>query len=151
MSLYFQMSLPTSWLPQHPKLVGIRQCGVQPRPHHIIYISLPQERERERGMNLEPTSGGIPMVSPVTVAHHTMRQEKAAIHMMEPKNVIGKNLRAEKGKRFRNIFFIHNQKNIDIRTCEKEYEVDLYIAKHLISSLSEYIYQNEIVGSIFFR
>lgn len=35
------------------------------------------------------TSGGIRAVSPATLAHHTIRYEKAAIHTIEPINVIG--------------------------------------------------------------
>ena len=37
------------------------------------------------------TGGGIPIASPATVAHHTMRYENAAIHRMLPKNVMMKN------------------------------------------------------------
>ena len=42
------------------------------------------------------TSGGIPKVFPVTVAHHTIKYENPAIHMILPIKVIGKNFRAEK-------------------------------------------------------
>lgn len=41
------------------------------------------------------TSGGIPTVFPVTVAHHTIKYENAAIQRMLPRNVIGKNFFAE--------------------------------------------------------
>jgi hypothetical protein len=41
------------------------------------------------------TSGGIPIVSPVTVAHHTMRYENAAIQRILPRKVMMKNLRAD--------------------------------------------------------
>jgi len=44
--------------------------------------------------NVRPiTGGGIPMTSPDTVAHHTMRYEYAAIHKMLPKKVMMKNFR----------------------------------------------------------
>ena len=44
------------------------------------------------------TSGGIPKVSPVTVAHHTIKYENAAIQRILPRNVTGKNFRAVKIK-----------------------------------------------------
>lgn len=37
------------------------------------------------------TSGGILAVSPTTLAHHTIKYEYAAIHIIEPKNVTGNN------------------------------------------------------------
>lgn len=37
------------------------------------------------------TSGGIFAVSPITLAHHTIRYEYAAIQTIEPMNVTGKN------------------------------------------------------------
>lgn len=37
------------------------------------------------------TSGGMPSVSPSTVAHHTIRYEYAAIQTMLPRNVTAKN------------------------------------------------------------
>lgn len=46
--------------------------------------------------NVRPiTSGGIPTVFPVTVAHHTIRYENAAIQRILPKKVIGKNFLEE--------------------------------------------------------
>ncbi|CAH0550382.1 unnamed protein product [Brassicogethes aeneus] len=42
--------------------------------------------------NVSPiTSGGMRTVSPTMLAHHTIRYEYAAIHMIDPRNVIGKN------------------------------------------------------------
>lgn len=37
------------------------------------------------------TSAGMSAVSPNTFAHQTIRYEYAAIHAIEPRNVIGKN------------------------------------------------------------
>lgn len=41
------------------------------------------------------TSGGILTVSPTMLAHHTIRYEKAAIQMILPRNVTGKNFLPE--------------------------------------------------------
>ena len=50
------------------------------------------------------TGGGIPIASPATVAHHTMRYENAAIHRMLPTNVMMKNFFS--GKNIREKRFI---------------------------------------------
>lgn len=54
------------------------------------------------------TGGGIPIASPATVAHHTMRYENAAIHRMLPKNVMMKNFFS--GKNIREKRFIYKCK-----------------------------------------
>lgn len=42
--------------------------------------------------NVKPiTSGGIRIVAPTILAHHTIKYEYAAIHKILPINVIGKN------------------------------------------------------------
>ena len=55
------------------------------------------------------TGGGIPIASPATVAHHTMRYENAAIHRMLPTNVMMKNFFSGniREERFIYISFIH--------------------------------------------
>ena len=44
---------------------------------------------------LSLTAGGMPAVSPATVAHHTIKQENTAIQRMLPINVQAKNVLPE--------------------------------------------------------
>ena len=68
-----------------PKVLGQRR-GVK-----NILDPLPR-----RGMGQGTrTSGGMSKASPVTVAHHTIRYENAAIQRMLPTNVIAKNFLPE--------------------------------------------------------
>ena len=47
------------------------------------------------------------MVSPATVAHHTMRYEYAAIHKMLPKKVMMKNFRSGNERRFTSFIYVN--------------------------------------------
>ena len=53
------------------------------------------------------TGGGIPIASPATVAHHTMRYEYAAIHKMLPKKVMMKNFRSGNERRFTSFIYVN--------------------------------------------
>lgn len=59
------------------------------------------------------TSGGMRNVSPITVAHHTIRYEYAAIHRMLPRNVTGKNFlptNIHKTIQFKSTYIVHSLK-----------------------------------------
>lgn len=87
------------------------ETAISPKPLRATMTEVMRSGiEVPAARNVNPiTSGGILTVSPTIVAHHTMRYENAAIHIMLPRNVIGKNCLPEEKKerklyRFRNMY-----------------------------------------------
>merc|ERR1712029_769984 len=72
------------------------ETAMSPNPlRATITLVIKSGIEVPAAKNVSPiTSGGMPKVSPVRVAHHTIKYEKAAIHSMLPVKVTGKNFLA---------------------------------------------------------
>jgi len=74
------------------------ETAISPKPFlATITLVIRSGIEVPAAKNVKPmTSGGRPTVSPVIVAHQTIRYEKTAIQSMLPTKVIAKNFLAEK-------------------------------------------------------